>query len=143
MFWWWTPHECVLGGFRCGGLKRRRQIPWQQIVDFADWMICDLRQHGAEIEFRIEPAVGSDEEEVFPSEGDSPERPLRSAVVDLDQAILGVARKSTPAREPHSESRRRFRFSKIAREAKTRPERKPLPGHLDREVVMHPGWRRH
>jgi hypothetical protein len=63
-----------------------------------------------EIEFRVQPvelsrtdervhgggslaaAVGPNEEEVLASEGDSPERPFGRAVVDLEQAIFGVAR---------------------------------------------------
>ena len=30
------------------------QVPGQEILDVADGMICDLSQHGAEIEFRID-----------------------------------------------------------------------------------------
>jgi hypothetical protein len=36
------------------GLERCSHIPGQQILDLADGMIGDLRQHGAQIEFRIE-----------------------------------------------------------------------------------------
>ena len=91
------------------------QVPRQKILYVADAMISDLRQHGAEVEFGIESVelgradqgvhgsgafaatVRSREEEVFPPKSDSSERPLRGAVVDLEQAVVGVAGESPPA----------------------------------------------
>src|SRR5208282_60716 len=86
-------------------------------MDFADWMICDLRQHGTEVEFRVQPVelgrtkervhgsgaftagVRSDEEEVLPSKSDGPQCSLGGAIIDLEQTVFGVASESTPARE--------------------------------------------
>ena len=78
-------------------------------------MIGDPRQDGAKVEFRIESvelgrsdqavhgggtlaaAVGSGKQEVLPSKSDGTQRPFGGAVVDLQQAIVGVAREGTPA----------------------------------------------
>src|SRR5487761_282824 len=80
-------------------------------------MIGDLRQHGAEVEFRIESVelgradqgvhgsgalaatVRSGEQEVLSPKSDSSERPLSGTVIDLEQAVFGVAREGPPSRE--------------------------------------------
>jgi hypothetical protein len=78
-------------------------------------MVSDLRQHGAEVEFRIESVelgradqgvhggsafaavIRSRKEEVLPSKSDGSERSFCGAVVDLEQAVVGLASQSPPA----------------------------------------------
>ena len=97
------------------GLERESKIPGEKILYLVDGMVGDLRQHRAEVEFGIESVklgrtdqgvhggsafaaiVRSREQEVLPSKSDSSERPLSGAVVDLEQAVFGVAGKSSPA----------------------------------------------
>jgi hypothetical protein len=92
-----------------------QEVPGQRILYLADGMVCDLGQHGSEVEFRIESVelgrtdqgvhggsafaaiVRSRKEEVLPSKSDSSERPFCGAVVDLEQAIVGVACEGPPA----------------------------------------------
>lgn len=52
---WRTLDECVLGSLGSDVLERRRQVPWQEILDVGDWMIGDASQHTAKVELRIEP----------------------------------------------------------------------------------------
>ena len=91
-----------LSGFGGVGLKRACQVPGKQFLDSADRMISDLRQHGAEVEFRIQSVelrrsdqgihrggafaatVGTCEQEVFAPKSDGAQRPLGGAVVDLE-----------------------------------------------------------
>jgi len=78
-----------LSGLAGLGLQRWDEVPGQEFLDAADGMVGDLRQHGAEVELRIETVelgradeaverggaiatgVGAGEQIVFPSKSDS------------------------------------------------------------------------
>lgn len=77
-------------------------------------MIGDPCQDGTEIKRGIKPAefggadegverscaltagIGTEEQVVFSSNRDRPQRPLGSAVIDLQQTVIDVARERTP-----------------------------------------------
>ena len=51
---WWIPVECGLSGLGRVGLQRGREVPGQELLYAADWVVGNLGQHGAEVEFRVE-----------------------------------------------------------------------------------------
>jgi len=94
-----------------------RQIPGQELADAVDRVVGNSRQDGAKVERRINPVelgrsnqgiersgalasgIGSKKQIVFPAKSHSAERSFGRAVVDLQKAVVDIARKSAPARE--------------------------------------------
>jgi hypothetical protein len=98
-------------------LECGRQVPGQELADAVDRMLSDAGEHLAQIERGIKPVqlrsadqsvkrrgthtagIGAEEQVVLPTDGDGAQRSLGGAVVDLEQTIVDVARKSTLVRE--------------------------------------------
>src|ERR1700683_2033397 len=131
-----------LGGL---GLEGRIDVPGQELVDAADGMVWDLRQDGAEIEFRVEAvqlrrsdqavqgggafatAVRACKQVVLSSKSDSPKCAFGRAVVYLQQPIVRVTREGTPSRERISNRTRGF----APRRQRTECLLHPLPHVLE------------
>jgi hypothetical protein len=90
--------------------------PWQQLLDPIDWMVRNALEDVSYIAFGIEavelcsadqrvyrrgalaPIVGSGEQPVFASEGDTAQRPLGSVVIGLESPVLAEPRECDPVR---------------------------------------------
>ena len=102
------------------------QIPGEQFFDALDGMLGDPGQHQAEIEFRVEAVelggteqrvdrgsslaagVGAAEKVILPSKRNGAQRAFSRRIVDLQEAIVDIARKRAPAREGVADGARSF-----------------------------------
>jgi hypothetical protein len=105
-------------------------VPRQELLDAADGVIGDMREHMAQIGFGIEPvepgrpdegiedsgafasAVRAGEEVVATTDGNTAQGSLGCGVIDLDAAVVQVTDQCGPKRKRVVDRRRRIRLAR-------------------------------
>ena len=103
-----------------------RYVPWEQIGNAVDGVIGDLGEDVLEIDLGIEAVelgraeqgvdgggaftacVRATKEKILPSKRDDAQRTFGGVVVDLESAVVGIARQGAPSRERIADRRRRI-----------------------------------